>query len=160
MGSVAVVVAVAGSLLLLTSCDAAAPAGTATPATSGTTAATPTPSAGSVSAPIAIPPASLGELARSVARSDSITSTRSARARGAQEYVVRGQCQAWGNNDSLTYSVEVDGADFGSGELPCGGPVMVNSLGPVKAGASVAIALAPSSNSTIETAYVIVVPAP
>ncbi len=146
------------SLLLLTGCDVAAPASTMRPDVSSATAAPPTASQSPSIVPIAVPRAALGELARSVARPDSITSTRSARARGGQEYLVRGECRSVRHGDSYVYTVKVDGADSSSGQVPCDGSVLVNSVGPIKARAKVAITLIPSPGENNGTAYVVVVP--
>lgn len=154
------VTAVVGSLLLLTGCDVATPASTTKPEATSATTASPTSTEGPATVPITMPPTAIGEIARSVARPDSITSTRSARARGGVEYVVRGQCRSELDGDSYTYMVKVDGAESSSGDFPCDGSLMVNSLGPVKARANVAITLTPSDEGTIGTAYVIVAPAP
>ncbi len=71
---------------------------------------------------------------------------------------MRGQCRSERAGDSYTYTVKVEGAESSSGEVPCDGSVTVNSLGPLRAEANVAITLTPSGESTIGTAYVLVVP--
>ena len=72
--------------------------------------------------------------------------------------MVRGECRSERDGDSYTYTVSVDGAESTSGEVPCDGTVMVNSVGPVQAQANVTITLKPLGERTIGTAYVVVVP--
>ena len=99
------------------------------------------------------------ELARSVAQAGAIRSTVTSPASGGREYVARGQCRSESAVGGYSYSVTVDGAAFSSADLPCDGSVTVNSLGPVKEKAVVAIALLPPGGTSPGTAYVVVLPA-
>jgi hypothetical protein len=71
---------------------------------------------------------------------------------------VRGECRSERDDDSYVYTVKVDGAESSSGQVPCDGSVLVNSVGPVKARATVAITLTPPPGENNGTAYVVVVP--
>ncbi|MGB7961335.1 MAG: hypothetical protein WCF12_00035 [Propionicimonas sp.] len=100
-----------------------------------------------------------------MAQTGTVTSTTAARASRGRKYQVRGECRSE-SADGLhsyrvySYRVNVDGAASSSGDVPCDGSLTVNSLGPVKTGAVVAIDLTPPRETTPGTAYVVIVPAP
>lgn len=152
-----------GVVLVVSGCGLATSPGTVQPrptetATAATATAAGTPEPEPTVAEISIPPAAADELARSVAQAGAIRSTVTSPASGGREYVVRGQCRSESAVGGYSYSVTVDGAAFSSADLPCDGSVTVNSLGPVKENAEVAIALLPAGGSSPGTAYVVVLP--
>ena len=150
-----------GVVLVVSGCGLAPSAGTVQPRPTETaaTATAGTPEPEPTVAEISIPPAAADELAPSVAQAGAIRSTVTSPASGGREYVVRGQCRWESAVGGYSYSVTVDGAAFSSADLPCDGSVTVNSLGPVKENAEVAIALLPAGGSSPGTAYVVVLPA-
>lgn len=160
LGSRAVSVLVAG-LIVLSACSSPN-GGLPTPPQSASPTGAPSaaPSTSPTLAPITIPEAVAGELARSVVTGDAIESTTVARASGAREYHVRGECRSDSVENRYSYTVTIDGARAGSGNVACDGSVTVNSLGPVTDGAVVSIQLAPLAEAKPGTGYVAILPAP
>lgn len=126
-----------------------------TPAVSTSQPASP----GSSAAPeLAIPEVLAGELARVVAKDESLSSETNAASATGGKYVLRGECQAAADT-KLAYTVTVDEVASTSGDLDCGAAAMVSSLGKIRRGATVSIKLELPAEASTVTAYLVVVPA-